>query len=146
MLIVSVSQKWEERTVDIIRSSGPAQGGSLSFEDMGKSTTNYSTNTLLVEFLWTLAKLSPRVDLTEEQDEKDARERAYVLHKCTMQLSHNEMCDIFNLIESEKDACRFGTFEPDFLHIQYSQNLWEITIIDAKVGFRGPFCAVLICC
>ena len=55
-----------------------------------------------------------------------------------MQLGHDDMCDVFNLNGNERDTCRFGTFEPDFLHVQYVQNLWEITIIDAKVRFYGP--------
>ena len=133
--LISNSQKWEDRTVDMITSSRPAQEGVLEFRDLGKKgATNQSTNASLVEFLQTLARRSPRDDLVDTRVvENDARERAYVLHKCTMQLSHDEMCDVFSLTGSERDACRFGTFEPDFLHIQYTRNLWEITIIDAKV-------------
>lgn len=98
---------------------------------------NQSINASLLDFMSALERHADAHYSSAAGDERDipGAEIMFFLHKCTMQLTHDEMCDLFRLSASEAEHCKFGTFEPDFLHVQRADDVWEISIIDAKVRY-----------
>jgi hypothetical protein len=138
-------QKWEDQILELIATSRSSQEGLLVLQDMGKGREeNQSIIASLLDFMSALARGAHEQhagDLLGEQVPGDAAEKAFIVHKCTMQLSHAEMCGVFLLPASEADRCKFGTFEPDFLYIKKcSRDTWEITVVDAKVRSHSHDC------
>ena len=128
-------QKWEDQILELIATSRSSQEGALVLQDMGKGRDeNQTILASLLDFMSALARGARAQHAGDMQIPEDAAEKAFILHKCTMQLSHEEMCGVYHLPTSEADGCKFGTFEPDFLYLKKcSREMWEITVIDAKV-------------
>ena len=142
----------------MITSSESSRGGALIFHDMSKGTVpildqvgmgqpreeegavpppaNQSINASLITFMSHLARDARQRRAGDPPGgQVPGAGKLFFLHKCTMQLSHDDMCDVFRLSATEAEQCKFGTFEPDFLHIQRAGEVWDITVIDAKVRF-----------
>ena len=109
----------------------PAAAGGEADPPPPPPQVNQSINESLLDFMSALAR--ERRHAVGDRGVIPGAEIMFFLHKCTMHLTHDEMCDLFRLSASEAEHCKFGTFEPDFLHVQLADDVWEITVIDAKV-------------